>query len=129
MIDFPWGRGSSNDSGAEPTDEHLDVAVVCEFQDGILAVYDDYVAITRVDRSNFENREIPVEEAIIEECIAHKFGLYEYRAELDPDISRDTVVIYEDIPIEYLSIDASESVIRELSETLSEPVAKGVGLD
>ncbi|GCF14487.1 hypothetical protein Harman_24220 [Haloarcula mannanilytica] len=62
MIDFPWSRGSSNDSGAEPTEEHLDAAVVCEFQDGALAVYDDYVTITRVDRSNFDNREIPVEE-------------------------------------------------------------------
>ena len=62
MIDFPWGRGSSNDSDAEPTDEHPDAVVVCEFQDGTLAVYDDYVAIMRVDRSNFNDREIPVEE-------------------------------------------------------------------
>ena len=62
MIDFPWGRGSDSDAGAEPTDEHPDAAVVCEFQDGTLAVYDDYVAITRVDRSNFNDREIPVEE-------------------------------------------------------------------
>jgi hypothetical protein len=62
MIDFPWGSDNGTDSGVEPTDEHPDAAVVCEFQDGTLAVYDDYVAITRVDRSSFDNREIPVEE-------------------------------------------------------------------
>ena len=36
--------------------------MICEFQDGTLAVYDDYVAITRVDRSSFDNREISIEE-------------------------------------------------------------------
>ena len=62
MIDFPWSRDNRTDSGAAPSDEHPGAAVVCEFQDGTLAVYDDYIAITRVDRSNFDDREIPVEE-------------------------------------------------------------------
>jgi len=60
MIDFPWGRGSDTDAATDPSTDHSDAVVVCEFQDGTLAVYDDYVAITRVDRSNFDNREIPV---------------------------------------------------------------------
>jgi hypothetical protein len=62
MIDLPWGRGSDTDADSEPSADHPDAEVVCEFQDGTLAVYEDRVAITRVDRSNFEDREIPVEE-------------------------------------------------------------------
>jgi len=62
MIDLPWGRDSDTNADTEPSDEHPEADVVCEFQDGTLAVCDEYVAITRVNRSNFENREIPVEE-------------------------------------------------------------------
>jgi len=62
MIDFPWRRGSDTGPSSEPSDDHPDAEVVCKFQDGTLAVYEDYIAITRVDRSNFNNREIPVEE-------------------------------------------------------------------
>ncbi|MDS0220961.1 hypothetical protein NDI54_06330 [Haloarcula sp. S1AR25-5A] len=62
MIDLPWGCGSDTGAGSEPSADHPDADVVCKFQDGTLAVYDDYVAITRVDRSDFNNREIPVEE-------------------------------------------------------------------
>ena len=62
MIDLPWSRDNDTDAGTDPSADHPDASVVCEFQDGTLAVYDDYVAITRVDRSNFDDREIPVEE-------------------------------------------------------------------
>jgi hypothetical protein len=62
MIDLPWSRDNRTDSGTNPSDQHPDADVVCEFQDGTLAVYEDRVAITRVDRSNFDNREIPLEE-------------------------------------------------------------------
>jgi hypothetical protein len=36
--------------------------VVCEFQDGTIAVYDDRVVIERVSRSKFDDRTIPLEE-------------------------------------------------------------------
>jgi hypothetical protein len=62
MINFPWSRDSDTDAATDPSTDHSDAAVVCEFQDGTLAVYDDYVAITRVKRSNFDDREIPLEE-------------------------------------------------------------------
>ncbi|MDT3434240.1 hypothetical protein [Haloarcula sp. 1CSR25-25] len=62
MIDLPWSRDSDTDAGTDPSADHPDADVVCEFQDSTLAVYEDYIAITRVDRSSFNNREIPVEE-------------------------------------------------------------------
>ena len=62
MINLPWNRDRDTGSGTDPSVEHSDAAVVCEFQDGTLSVYEDYVAITRVDRSSFDNREIPVDE-------------------------------------------------------------------
>lgn len=62
MINLPWGRSSDTDAGTDPSAEHPNADVVCEFQDGTLAVYEGHVAITRVARSNFQDREIPVEE-------------------------------------------------------------------
>jgi hypothetical protein len=62
MIDLPWGRSGDTDAGSEPSDDHPDAEVVCKFQNGTLAVYEDRVAITRVDRSSFGDREIPVAE-------------------------------------------------------------------
>jgi hypothetical protein len=79
MIDLPWGSddgdsendgdggdsgddgGDAND-GADSTPEHADAIVVCTFQDGTLAVYDDRVLIERVDRSRFEDGTIPAAE-------------------------------------------------------------------
>jgi len=62
MIDFPWGRRSDTTAGTESPAEHPDADIVCEFQDGTLAVYEDHVVIARVARSNFQDREIPVKE-------------------------------------------------------------------
>ena len=73
-------------------------------------------------------REVPVEEARIEETIAQKFEMYEYRAELEASISRQTVVIYEDIPVDYLSIDSTDSVKQEIREEVSEDVCESVNL-
>jgi hypothetical protein len=73
-------------------------------------------------------RELPVEEAMIEETIAQKFEIYEYRAELDTDISRQTIVIYEDIPLEYVSLDCSTEAEKEIREEVSERVCESVGL-
>jgi len=62
MVDFPWNRGSDTQSGEQQPKDHPDAAVVCKFQDGTLAVYEDRIIIERVTRSNFEDRTIPAEE-------------------------------------------------------------------
>ena len=63
MVDLPWGGdGESEPEDADPDFEHRDAVVVCEFQDGTLAVYEDRVVIERVDRSRFDDRTIPVTE-------------------------------------------------------------------
>jgi hypothetical protein len=67
MIDLPWGgdrddaRGTPVDAG-EDEDAHAEAVVVCEFQDGTLAVYDDRVVIERTARSRFDDRTVPVDE-------------------------------------------------------------------
>jgi hypothetical protein len=63
MVDLPWRRSADDDADEEPTpDPHADALVVCEFQDGTIAVYDDRVVIERVSRSKFDDRTIPFEE-------------------------------------------------------------------
>ena len=67
MVKLPWrGSGSSDDgeTAAGDSDEpsHPDAIVVCEFQDGTLAVYDDRVEIERVARSRFDDRTILADE-------------------------------------------------------------------
>ena len=71
MIKLPWrGAGSSGDGadagstagGAAAPDPHADAVVVCEFQDGTVAVYADRVEIERAARSRFDDRTIPTEE-------------------------------------------------------------------
>lgn len=64
MIDLPWGRdgGEKSDEGTDPADEHTDAIVVCVFQDGTLAVYDDRVVIERAARSKFDDKTIPADE-------------------------------------------------------------------
>lgn len=60
MVDLPWiGDSESETENADPESEHADAAVVCAFQDGTLAVYDDRVIIERVSRSQFEDKTIP----------------------------------------------------------------------
>lgn len=73
-------------------------------------------------------REPPVQDAIADEAVAQKFHVYQHRTELESSISRDTVVIYGDIPVEYLSVDVGDSVAEELLEEVSETAASTVGL-
>ena len=63
MVNLPW-RSDDSDGDADDTDTdtHPDATVVCEFQDGTLAVYPDRVEIHRVDRSRFDDRTIPTDE-------------------------------------------------------------------
>jgi len=61
MVNLPWG-GDGDATVGEPSDDHPDAVLVCEFQDGTLAVYEDRVVIERVDRSKFEDRTIPADE-------------------------------------------------------------------
>jgi hypothetical protein len=60
MVRLPWRRDSSD--GAEEPDEHEDALVVCAFQDGTIAVYEDRVVIERVRRSRFDDVTIPLAE-------------------------------------------------------------------
>ena len=69
MVKLPWrdsdpspeSEGTTGDSD-EAADPHSDAIVVCEFQDGTLAVYDDRVEIERAARSRFDDRTIPADE-------------------------------------------------------------------
>ena len=63
MVDLPWGHDrETEDDDTESADDHADAAVVCEFQDGTLAVYDDRVVIERVGRSAFADETVSAEE-------------------------------------------------------------------
>jgi hypothetical protein len=61
MVNLPWRRSADEDED-EAVAEHEDALVVCEFQDGTLAVYEDRVVIERVSRSKFDDRTVPLEE-------------------------------------------------------------------
>lgn len=58
MVDLPWGR--RGDESEEVTD-HAQAVVACEFQDGLLAVYEDELVIERVPRSRFWDKSIPID--------------------------------------------------------------------
>jgi hypothetical protein len=62
MVDLPWGGSDTEDGGESSVSDHPDAVVVCEFQDGTLAVYEDEVVITRVSRSKFGDKTIPADE-------------------------------------------------------------------
>jgi hypothetical protein len=67
MIDLPWGGDRGDDTpetAADTVDEggHPEAVVVCEFQDGTLAVYEDRVVVERPARSRFDDRTIPFNE-------------------------------------------------------------------
>lgn len=66
MIDLPWRRDGGDDSTGDAADAdeeaHADAAVVCTFQDGTIAVYDDRVVVERVARSRFDDLTVPIEE-------------------------------------------------------------------
>jgi hypothetical protein len=73
MIDLPWRRTrNKSDEGSDraepadstPDDDHDDAVVVCRFQDGTLAVYDDRVVVERVSRSRFDDREFSSDEIV-----------------------------------------------------------------
>ncbi|AUV81004.1 hypothetical protein C2R22_04465 [Salinigranum rubrum] len=67
MIDFPW-RGDRDEADSRGTadavdeDRHAEAVVVCEFQDGTLAVYEERVVIDRPARSSFDDTTVPVDE-------------------------------------------------------------------
>jgi hypothetical protein len=58
MVRLPW-RDGSEENGSET---HPDAVVVCECQDGTLAVYEEAVHVERVSRSKFGDKTIPVDE-------------------------------------------------------------------
>ena len=63
MVDLPWRSDSGVDDPAEAVDLDLtpaDAVVVCEFQDGTLAVHEERVAIKRPSRSAFDDKTIPM---------------------------------------------------------------------
>jgi hypothetical protein len=69
MIDLPWGgdrddaRGTAADADENAgEDAHAEAVVVCRFQDGTLAVYEDRVVVERSARSRFDDRTIPLDE-------------------------------------------------------------------
>jgi hypothetical protein len=67
MIDLPWGGDRGDDAGDTSIDaggeaDHAEAVVVCEFQDGTLAVYEDRVVVERPARSRFDDRTIPFDE-------------------------------------------------------------------
>ena len=67
MIDLPWGGDRGDDAGDTSIDAvdgggHAEAVVVCEFQDGTLAVYEDRVVVERPARSRFDDRTIPFDE-------------------------------------------------------------------
>ncbi|MEF8775853.1 MAG: hypothetical protein V5A43_05035 [Haloarculaceae archaeon] len=64
MVDLPWGGNDDADSGDSAEPDHADALVVCDFQDGTLAVYEDEVAIERSKRSKFEDVRIPYDRVV-----------------------------------------------------------------
>lgn len=60
MVRLPW-RGDADDTDAA---SHADAAVVCSFQDGTLAVYEDAAVIERASRSTFADKTIPLDEVV-----------------------------------------------------------------
>lgn len=73
-------------------------------------------------------REPPVEQAHAEETIARMFEIPDYYSEVDPDISRHTIVFYEDLPLKYVSIDCDDTTLKKLREELTEEQCESVGL-
>jgi hypothetical protein len=67
MVDLPWRSDSGTEDPAEEVDvdlSHADAVVVCEFQDGTLAVSDDRVTIERSSRSSFDDKTIPMDDIV-----------------------------------------------------------------
>ena len=62
IVNFPWGDDSGTATADESPDDHPNAVVVCSFQDGTLAVYEDHITIERVDRSKFDDRTILADE-------------------------------------------------------------------
>lgn len=75
MVRFPWGNRERDDSGEKETDDstsvgedsaesHLDAdpVVSCEFQDGTLYVFDEYLFFERSKRSQFSEKRIALDQ-------------------------------------------------------------------
>jgi hypothetical protein len=59
MVEWPWSG-----SGDEVEDPHADALVVCAFQDGTIAVYEDRVVVDRPGRSRFDDATFPFESVV-----------------------------------------------------------------
>jgi hypothetical protein len=66
MVRLPWRRGETDDGDGEDDGEvtHDDAIVVCAFQDGTIAVYEDRVVIERVKRSRFDDKTLAFESVV-----------------------------------------------------------------
>jgi hypothetical protein len=92
MVEWPWRRGSDGDETDDHPDgtgegDHPDALVVCSFQDGTIAVYEDRVVVDRPGRSRFDDVSIPLAEVVdvdYEEGITICYLQVE-RAGVDPD--------------------------------------------
>lgn len=63
MVNVPWRHGKREDTDSDSTDPPEDTPLIsCEFQDGTLAVYEDYLQITRPARSQFSDKQIDLTE-------------------------------------------------------------------
>ncbi len=70
MVEWPWRRGADEADGVGDEDEtadeadHPEALVVCAFQDGTIAVYEDRVVVDRPGRSRFDDLAIPLAEVV-----------------------------------------------------------------
>lgn len=66
-----------------------------------------------------------VAEARAREAVAREVGMHDFHAEIPHDISPDTAVIHEDIPLQYLSLNAAQGEIEAIEEHINEMVEEG----
>lgn len=65
MVGFPWHNGQQEDRETHPDDPiDGDPILSCEFQDGTLIVYEDYLYIERASRSKFSDKRIAMDQVL-----------------------------------------------------------------
>jgi hypothetical protein len=70
-------------------------------------------------------KEPPVENAEAKEAVAREFHVHDYRVELESGLSRGTNVFYDDIPIEYTTIQADTEVINQIETEIEQRFQNG----
>lgn len=70
-------------------------------------------------------KEHPVEEAMAKEAVASEFHIPAFHAEIDPSLSRDTEVFYNDIPIKYLHLDVNERMTDHITAEIEDRYDNG----